>query len=102
MTDAKDGQYAEKLDMTRRTDGDAKLIPIMDSANCSPTVTADRPYVLGVSYKSTAPTFLHTLSTGRQRRVVLLDAEPAVRSIRHLCGSAESVNLFEARFSGIY
>ena len=57
VTDAKDGQYAEKLDMTRRTDGDAKLIPIMDSANCSPTVTADRPYVLGVSYKSTAPTF---------------------------------------------
>jgi peptidoglycan/xylan/chitin deacetylase (PgdA/CDA1 family) len=57
VTDAADGRYAEKLDITSRTDGDAKLIPIMDSANCSPTVTVGRPYVLGVSYKSTAPTF---------------------------------------------
>jgi hypothetical protein len=43
--------------MISRTDGDAKLMPLMDSANCSPTVTVDRPYVLGVSYKSTALTF---------------------------------------------
>ena len=57
VTDAADGRYAEKLDMTSRTDGDAKLIPSMDSANCSPTVTVGRPYVLGVSYKSSAPTF---------------------------------------------
>ena len=52
-----DGQYAEKLEMISRTDGDAKLMPLMDSANCSPTVTVGRPYVLGVSYKSTALTF---------------------------------------------
>ncbi len=57
VTDAADGRYAEKLDMTSRTDGDAKLIPIMDSANCSPTVTVGQPYVLGVSYKSTVPTY---------------------------------------------
>jgi peptidoglycan/xylan/chitin deacetylase (PgdA/CDA1 family) len=57
VTDAKDGHYAEKLAMTSRSDGDAKLIPIMDSANCSPTVMVGHPYVLGVSYESTAPTF---------------------------------------------
>jgi peptidoglycan/xylan/chitin deacetylase (PgdA/CDA1 family) len=57
VIDAAEGRHAEKLDMTSRTDGDAKLIPIMDSANCSPTVTVGRPYVLGVSYKSTAPTY---------------------------------------------
>jgi hypothetical protein len=57
VTDAADGQYAEKLNMTSRTDGDAKLIPVMDSADCSPAVTVGRPYILGVSYKSTAPTF---------------------------------------------
>ena len=57
VTDAADGQYAQKLEMISRTDGDAKLMPLMDSANCSPTVTVGRPYVLGVSYKSTARTF---------------------------------------------
>ena len=57
VKDAVDGQYAEKLEMISRTDGDAKLMPLTDSANCSPAVTVGRPYVLGVSYKSTAPTF---------------------------------------------
>lgn len=57
VTDAADGTYAEKLEITSRTDGDAKLIPAWDSANCAPLVTVGRTYTLSVSYKSDATTF---------------------------------------------
>jgi peptidoglycan/xylan/chitin deacetylase (PgdA/CDA1 family) len=58
VTDAADGTYAEKLELTSRTDGDAKLIPAWDSTNCAPLVTVGRTYTLKVSYKSNATTFL--------------------------------------------
>lgn len=57
VTDASDGTYAERLDITSLTDGDAKLIPTFDSANCAPAVTPGHPYTFAVSYKSTAATF---------------------------------------------
>lgn len=57
VTDASDGTYAEKLDITSLTDGDAKLIPTFDSANCAPAVTPGHPYTFAASYKSTAATF---------------------------------------------
>ena len=57
VTDAADGTYAEKLEITSRTDGDAKLIPAWDSANCAPLVTVGRTYTLSVFYKSDATTF---------------------------------------------
>ena len=58
VTDAADGTYAEKLEITSLTDGDAKLIPSWDSANCAPLVTVGSTYALSVSYKSNATTFL--------------------------------------------
>ncbi|MEV7627824.1 polysaccharide deacetylase family protein [Actinoplanes sp. NPDC089786] len=58
VTDAADGTYAEKLELTAWTDGDAKLIPSWDSANCAPLVTVGSTYTLALSYKSTATTFL--------------------------------------------
>jgi peptidoglycan/xylan/chitin deacetylase (PgdA/CDA1 family) len=58
VTDAADGTYAEKLELTAWTNGDAKLIPSWDSANCSPLVTVGSTYTIGLSYKSTATTFL--------------------------------------------
>jgi len=58
VTDAADGTYAEKLEITSLTDGDAKLIPSWDSANCAPLVTVGSTYSLSVSYKSNATTFL--------------------------------------------
>jgi peptidoglycan/xylan/chitin deacetylase (PgdA/CDA1 family) len=57
VTDAADGTYAQKLELTSRTDGDAKLIPSWDSGNCAPLVTVGSTYTLGVSYKSDATTF---------------------------------------------
>jgi peptidoglycan/xylan/chitin deacetylase (PgdA/CDA1 family) len=58
VTNASAGSYAQRLDITSWTSGDAKLVPIMDSGNCAPSVTAGHPYTLGVSYLSNAPTFL--------------------------------------------
>jgi peptidoglycan/xylan/chitin deacetylase (PgdA/CDA1 family) len=57
VTDAADGTYAQKLELTSRTDGDAKLIPGWDSGNCAPLVTPGRNLTLSVSYHGTAPTF---------------------------------------------
>jgi peptidoglycan/xylan/chitin deacetylase (PgdA/CDA1 family) len=58
VTDPADGTYAEKLEITSLTDGDAKLIPTWDSANCAPLVSVGSTYTLSVSYKSDATTFL--------------------------------------------
>jgi peptidoglycan/xylan/chitin deacetylase (PgdA/CDA1 family) len=58
VTDAADGTYAQKLELTAWTDGDAKLVPGWDSGNCAPLVTVGSTYNLAVSYKSTAPTFV--------------------------------------------
>ena len=57
VTDAADGTYAQKLEITSWTDGDAKLIPSWDSANCAPLVTVGKTYALSTSYKSNADTF---------------------------------------------
>ncbi|GAA2650834.1 polysaccharide deacetylase family protein [Paractinoplanes durhamensis] len=57
VTDAADGTYAQKLELTARTDGDAKLIPGWDSGNCAPLVTPGKTLTLSVSYHATQPTF---------------------------------------------
>jgi peptidoglycan/xylan/chitin deacetylase (PgdA/CDA1 family) len=58
VTDAADGSYAEQLQLTSRTDGDAKLVASWDAGNCAPLVAAGATYTLRVAYKATAPTFL--------------------------------------------
>jgi peptidoglycan/xylan/chitin deacetylase (PgdA/CDA1 family) len=57
VTDAADGDYAQKLELTSRTDGDAKLVPGWDSGNCAPLVTPGRTLALTVKYHSDQPTF---------------------------------------------
>ena len=57
VTDAADGTYAERLELTSRTDGDAKLIPSWDSGNCAPLVTVGSTYTMSAAYKSNATTF---------------------------------------------
>jgi peptidoglycan/xylan/chitin deacetylase (PgdA/CDA1 family) len=57
VTDAYAGTYAERLQLTSRTDGDAKLIPGWDAGNCAPLVLTGHTYTLSVAYKATAPTF---------------------------------------------
>lgn len=58
VSDASNGSFAQRLQITNWTSGDAKLVPTFDSANCAPTVTVGRQYTLGVAYKSDAPTFI--------------------------------------------
>ena len=58
VTDAADGTYAQQLEITALTDGDAKLIPGWDSNNCAPTVLTGHTYTVSLAYKATAPTFL--------------------------------------------
>ncbi|MEU4238599.1 polysaccharide deacetylase family protein [Actinoplanes sp. NPDC026619] len=57
VTDAADGAYAQKLELTDRDDGDAKLIPGWDSGNCAPLVTPGKTLSLSVSYHGTQPTY---------------------------------------------
>ncbi len=58
VTDAADGTYAQKLELTSRTDGDAKLIPSLGQRELRAAGDGRAStYTLGVSYKSTAPTF---------------------------------------------
>ncbi|WP_203785465.1 polysaccharide deacetylase family protein [Paractinoplanes rishiriensis] len=57
VTDAAHGSYAQKLELTSRTDGDAKLIPGWDAGNCAPLVSPGKTLTLSVSYKGTQPTF---------------------------------------------
>ncbi|GIM95492.1 polysaccharide deacetylase family protein [Paractinoplanes toevensis] len=57
VTDAADGTNAQKLELTARTDGDAKLIPGWDSGNCAPLVTPGKTLTVSVSYHGTQPTF---------------------------------------------
>ena len=57
VTDAADGAYAQRLELTSHTDGDAKLVPGWDSVNCAPLVTPGKNLTLSVSYHSTQPTF---------------------------------------------
>ncbi|MEU4672875.1 polysaccharide deacetylase family protein [Amycolatopsis sp. NPDC023774] len=55
-TDKHTGTYAQKLDVTNYTDGDAKLLPTFDLGACTPKVSAGSTYTVGVWYKSTAIT----------------------------------------------
>ncbi|GAA0540666.1 hypothetical protein GCM10011581_38110 [Saccharopolyspora subtropica] len=53
--DAHTGRWAQRLDMTAYTDGDAKLMSRFDLGEVAPTARPDNTYTLGAWYKSTAP-----------------------------------------------
>lgn len=54
--DAHTGLWAQRLDVTAYTSGDAKLLPNLDLGACSPSVTPGKSYTVGTWYKSTGTT----------------------------------------------
>ena len=50
------GNNAETITMSSYTDGDAKLLPTLDSSACAPAATAGIAYTLGAWYHSTETT----------------------------------------------
>src|SRR5690606_42017611 len=51
-SDARSGDKAMRVELTRRTDGDRKAL-ITESADCAPVVTPGKQYDLGLWYKTT-------------------------------------------------
>ena len=52
VNDAHSGSFGERVTVTSRTDGDAKLVPLMDLGECSSQVTTGRNYEISAWYKS--------------------------------------------------
>jgi peptidoglycan/xylan/chitin deacetylase (PgdA/CDA1 family) len=57
VDDAHSGNFGEQVTVTRRTDGDAKLVPLMDLGECSSQVSAGRTYEVSAWYKSNVEVF---------------------------------------------
>ncbi|CNE90557.1 putative xylanase/chitin deacetylase [Mycobacterium tuberculosis] len=58
--DSHTGQYAQRVNVTARTDGDRKLVTRQDAGTCAPAATPGHTYRLGVWYKGTWPSAVHT------------------------------------------
>ena len=52
VNDAHSGSFGEQVTVTSRTDGDAKLVPLMDLGECSSQVSVGRTYEVSAWYKS--------------------------------------------------
>ncbi|WP_248292447.1 polysaccharide deacetylase family protein [Actinomycetospora sp. TBRC 11914] len=52
VNDAHSGKFGERLTMNSWTEGDAKLLPLMDLGECSNQVTSGRRYEVSAWYKS--------------------------------------------------
>src|SRR5690606_15159421 len=81
-SDARSGDKAMRVELTRRTDGDRKAL-ITESADCAPVVTPGKQYDLGLWYKTTTPDasitlFRHDSTAGWQYWTDLktLDMQP--------------------------
>jgi peptidoglycan/xylan/chitin deacetylase (PgdA/CDA1 family) len=57
VRDAHSGNFGERMAMTSRTDGDAKLVTAMDLGECSSQVASGRNYELSAWYKSNVEVF---------------------------------------------
>ncbi len=57
VRDAHSGSFGERIRVTSRTDGDAKLVPLMDLGECSSQVSAGRTYEVSAWYKSDVEVF---------------------------------------------
>jgi peptidoglycan/xylan/chitin deacetylase (PgdA/CDA1 family) len=55
VDDAHSGNVGERVTVNRRTDGDAKLLPLMDLGECSNQVASGRSYEVSAWYKSDVP-----------------------------------------------
>jgi peptidoglycan/xylan/chitin deacetylase (PgdA/CDA1 family) len=61
-TDAHSGTYAERVDVSNYSDGDAKLVMRQDLGQCTPSVTPGHSYVASVWYKSSTPVYFTAFS----------------------------------------
>jgi peptidoglycan/xylan/chitin deacetylase (PgdA/CDA1 family) len=57
VIDAHSGNFGEQVTVISRTDGDAKLVPLMDLGECSSQVSAGRTYEASAWYKSNVEVF---------------------------------------------
>src|SRR5205085_778470 len=57
-SDAHAGSWAQKLDLTSYTDGDAKLVTQQHDTTCEPAATAGHTYTFSAWYKSNQPIHL--------------------------------------------
>jgi hypothetical protein len=57
VSDAHSGNFGEQVTVTSRTDGDAKLVPLMDLGECSSQVSAGRTYEVSAWYTSNVEVF---------------------------------------------
>jgi len=57
VNDAHSGDFGERVRMTSRTNGDAKLMTLMDLGECSSQVASGRSYELSAWYKSNVDVF---------------------------------------------
>ena len=80
VNDAHSGSFGERVTMTSRTDGDAKLVQLMDLGECSSQVASGRHYEVSAWYKSNVEVFFTSVQTQRHRPVDLLDAESTNRA----------------------
>ena len=57
VRDAHSGSFGERITVISRTDGDAKLVPLMDLGECSSQVASGRNYEVSAWYKSNVQVF---------------------------------------------
>ena len=57
VTDAHSGSFGERIRVTSRKDGDAKLVQVMDLGECSSQVESGRRYEVSTWYKSNVEVF---------------------------------------------
>jgi peptidoglycan/xylan/chitin deacetylase (PgdA/CDA1 family) len=57
VTDAHSGSFGERVSITSRKDGDAKLVQVMDLGECSSQVASGRRYEVSAWYKSNVEVF---------------------------------------------
>ena len=61
VNDARSGNFGERVMMTSRTNGDARLMTLMDLGECSSQVASGRSYTLSAWYKSNVDVFFTLL-----------------------------------------
>jgi hypothetical protein len=76
-SDAHSGSYAARLDITKLTDGAARLTVTQDLGECSPSVDSGHRYVVGTWYKSTSPVYF--VSYYRRTNGVWIEWVPSAR-----------------------
>ena len=57
VTDAHSGSFGERIRVSSRKDGDAKLVQVMDLGECSSQVASGRRYEVSNWYKSNVEVF---------------------------------------------